>query len=183
MNKRIILAAGSLAALAACGSQAGEPPVANETADIAIESSVGTATDVPRAFVDKMAASDLFEIEAGELAQEMGTSQAVKDFGAMMVRDHTDSSARLKAAATSTETSTTPPAEMPAEHRAKLEALRSAGDGFDRMYAEQQVAAHQEALATLQSQAANGTLPPLRDFAAATAPVVAEHLEMARMLP
>jgi len=183
MNMRIILAAGSLAALSACGSQTEEAPPATETPDVAMESPVGMATDAPQAFVDTMAASDMFEIEAGELAQEMGTSQTVKDFGAMMVRDHTNSSAQLNIAASESQPSITPAAEMPTKHQAKLEALRSAGDGFDSLYAEQQVAAHQEALAALQSQAAGGTSQPLRDFAAATAPLVSEHLEMARMLP
>ena len=51
------------------------------------------------------------------------------------------------------------------------------------MYAQQQVNAHQTALALLQAQAQSGTVAQLRDFAAETATAVEGHLERARELP
>ena len=45
------------------------------------------------------AASDMYEIESGKLAQTKATAPEVKAFGAMLVTDHGKSSADLKAAA------------------------------------------------------------------------------------
>ena len=185
MTKRIVLAAGLLVALAGCGSQTDEAPAAGETPDIAMQTptQAPAVADEPQVFVEKMSASDMFEIQAGELAQEMGTSQKVKDFGAMMVSDHTASSAKLTTAAGTAEPAITPAPKLTADQQAKLDALRAAGDGFDALYAQQQVAAHELALSTLQAQAESGSAASLREFAAATAPVVEQHLGTARTLP
>ena len=190
MKMQIVLAAGLLVAVSGCGSNADDAPAAQDATDVATPNNsmqtptqAPAAADAPQVFVEKMAASDMFEIQAGELARDMGTSQKVKDFGAMMVTDHTASSAKLTTAAAAAQPAITPAPKLSPDQEAKLEALRAAGDGFDALYAQQQVAAHEMALATLQAQAASGTAPSLREFAGTTAPVVEQHLSMARMLP
>lgn len=135
----------------------------------------------PQAFVNAAAASDMFEIESGKLAQSKGKSAEVKDFGAMMVRDHTKSTADLKVAATTADV--TPAPEMTAKQQSDLTALQGAGDNFDTLYKQQQLAAHEQALALLQGQASNGTAASLKAFAAKTAPVVQKHLEHVQRLP
>lgn len=40
------------------------------------------------------------EVELGQLAQQKGTNPAVKDFGVMMVKDHSAANDKLKALAT-----------------------------------------------------------------------------------
>lgn len=178
-------AAGALM-LAACGD-ADEPAAdATATGDAMAEqtaASTDAATPVTaQAFVDAASASDLYEIEAGRLAQERGTSQAVKDFGAMMVQDHTKSSNDLKAAAAQAGGVTVNP-QMTPKQQSDLDALRNAGDDFDSVYAQQQVAAHEMALQLLQGYAAGGDTASLKDFASKTAPVVETHLGHARELP
>ncbi|WP_188643730.1 DUF4142 domain-containing protein [Tsuneonella deserti] len=133
-------------------------------------------------FVDQASASDMYEIEAGKLAQQTGKSQAVKDFGAMMVKDHTKSSADLKAAAGKADGVTVAP-KLTAKQQSGLDALKSAGDNFDATYKQQQVAAHEQALSMLQGYAQGGDNGALKEFAAKTAPVVEGHLAQARKLP
>ena len=134
-------------------------------------------------FATAIAASDMFEIESGKLAQANGTSEAVKSFGAMLVADHTKSSTELKAAAASASPAVTVPATLPPEQQAKLDALKAAkGADFDRLFGEQQVAAHQMALDTLRGYAAGGDNEGLKTFAAKTATVVEAHLKQARDL-
>lgn len=180
------LALAAVLALAACGQPAEEADsYATETATAAATPAADTAAPAPtdpQGFVDTAASSDLYEIEAGKLAQANGKSQAVKDFGAMMERDHTKSSNDLKAAAAEAEGVTLAPKLMP-KHEANLAALKSAGDGFDALYKQQQLAAHQEALALLRAQAESGAAPSLKAFAAKTAPVVETHLAHAQRLP
>lgn len=138
------------------------------------------ATD-PQSFVNAAAASDMFEIESGKLAQTKGQSAAVKEFGGMMVRDHTKSTADLKTAAASA--NVTPAPQMTAKQQSDLAALQGADANFDTLYKQQQQAAHTQALALLRGQASGGTAAPLKAFAEKTAPVVEQHLQHVQRLP
>ena len=116
MQHRIPLLASSALALSACNSSPGE------TADQAPAQtpSKGSASAVAgQQFVDTVSASDLYETEAGELAKANGGSRAVKDFGAMMVKDHAGSTASLKTAvAANPDLMLTP--QLTSEQQAKL---------------------------------------------------------------
>ncbi|HEY6813935.1 MAG TPA: DUF4142 domain-containing protein [Croceibacterium sp.] len=185
MNNRFAMASVAAMALAACAAEddATETPTTEETTPMP-EPAPADAPDpaTPQGFVTTAASSDMYEIEAGRLAQEMGSSQAVKDFGAMMVKDHTTSSDKLRSAVASGGAGlATPPAMLP-KHQQQLDALRSAGADFDRVYTEQQVAAHREALALLQGEAATGTVASLKAFASTVMPVVQGHLDHVRGL-
>lgn len=187
MKTRFLLAGAAALALAACGGDADE--AANEDTAMNEQSAMvdDTAADpalptTGQAFADMQAASDMYEVEAGKLAQQNGTSQEVKDFGAMMERDHTKSTADLKTAAGQA-SGVTVNAQMTAKHQSDLEALRSAGANFDSVYKQQQVAAHTQALSMLRNYADNGDAQPLKDFASKTATAVEGHLNEARELP
>lgn len=181
--KLLVTAAGALA-LAACGSPSNET-APDET--LATDTATPTETAAPaitmaQPFVDAASASDAYEIEAGRLAQTMGTSQKVKDFGAMMVKDHTTSTTNLKAAAAQA-AGVTVNAQMTALQQNDLDTLRNAGATFDTVYAQQQVAAHEQALSLLRDYAASGDSAPLKTFASNTVTVVEGHLAKARELP
>lgn len=185
MKMRVTIAILTASALSACGSQA------DQSEDVAVSEAPTLAPEVtaeaavitePQPFVNALAASDTFEIEAGKLAQELGTSQAVKDFGAMMVRDHTKSSADLKSAVATAGNGLALAPEMTPQQRSNLEALRNAGERFDAVYQDQQIAAHEAALAVLRGYATSGTVDPLKTFAGQTASVVEGHLDHARNL-
>lgn len=172
-------------ALAACGAdEPTDAPVTDDTAVVATDTADADAPDpaTPQGFVTMAASSDMYEIEAGRLAQENGTSQSVKDFGAMMVKDHTASSDKLKTAVGAGGADLAIPPAMLPRHQQQLDALRNAGDAFDATYIQQQEAAHQEALALLQGQASAGTVASLKAFAAEVQPVVEGHLEHVRSL-
>ena len=49
-----------------------------------------------KSFYEHAAQGGRVEVAAGKLAQKNGASQAVKDFGAMMVEDHSASNKKLK---------------------------------------------------------------------------------------
>lgn len=133
-----------------------------------------TASD----FASTIAASDMYEIAAGKLAQSMATMEECKKFGAMLVADHTKSSAMLKTAAAAANPPVTLPTTMPAELQAKLDALKAAkGAEFDKLFVEQQKEAHQKALDALKSYAAGGDQPSLKTFATTATPVIQRHLD------
>lgn len=137
----------------------------------------GETATTGQAFADTAAASDAYEIAAGNLAKEKATSQALKDFGAMMVTAHTESTAKLKDAAAKVTPAITPNPAMTVEQEANLATLRDAtGADFDAAYKSQQVAAHAKTLAAMQGYAASGDVAELKAFASTTAPVVQDHL-------
>jgi putative membrane protein len=189
MTRHLLFAAAASLALAACNNAA-DDTATDSTADAAAT----TATVNPdmtadaampadaQGFVDMASASDMYEVEAGKLAQSMGKSQAIKDFGAMMEKDHTKSTSDLKAAAARATGVMVAP-KLTAKQQSDLDALKGAGDNFDATYKQQQVAAHEAALAMLQNYAQSGDAAALKDFAAKTAPVVQGHLDHARKLP
>lgn len=183
MKINLTIASALALALAACGSQEdAAEPVADDTTAAAEPAAEMPDPSTPQGFVDMAASSDMYEIEAGKLAQEQGKSQAVKDFGAMMVKDHTASTDKLKAAVAEAGAGVSVPPAMLPKHQQQLDALRSAGDNFDTLYAQQQQAAHQEALNLLTDQAQTGTVASLKAFAGEVRPVVEGHLEHAREL-
>jgi putative membrane protein len=183
----LIIPAASLLALAACNNDAAPPAATDESAETAAaDQTMPAETATPmtaQAFADAAAATDMTELEAAKLAQTMGKDKAVKDFAAMMIKDHTKASADLKAAAAKATPAVTPAGAMTAEQKADMAALKSAGDGFDKLYGAKMVAGHEKALEMLKGYAASGDNEALKDFAGKTAPVVSGHLDMARKLP
>lgn len=157
--------------------------IATDTGNGMDNATVAAPAMTGQQFADAAAASDAFEIAAGKLAQAKATSQDLKDFGAMMVKDHTASTEALKTAAGKVEPAITPNATITSEQDANLAALKAAsGADFDALYKSQQVAAHQKALGALQGYAATGAEAALKDWASSTAPTVQKHLDRIQSL-
>jgi putative membrane protein len=127
-------------------------------------------------FYKKAAEGGIAEVEAGNLAQSKGNSQKVKDFGAMMVKDHSAANEKLKAlAATKDVTLPTSSSVGQMATKAKLEVLT--GDTFDKSYIKGQVQAHQDTVGLFRKEIASGQDPDAQAFAKATLPTVRSHLK------
>ena len=153
-------------------------------AEADLDSALGANTADPAlptdaaGFATAIAASDLFEIESGKLAQQKGGSEAVKAFGKQLETDHSKSTADLKAAAAQSNVPVAP--ALDAEKQSMLDQLKAAsGAEFDRLFVEQQKTAHQKALSTLQGYAAGGDNDALKAFATKAATIVQGHLDHA----
>jgi putative membrane protein len=128
------------------------------------------------AFYKHAAEGGIAEVEAGKLAQEKSNNQQVKDFGAMMVKDHTAANDKLKALADSKNISlptTSSVGQMAA--KAKLEVL--SGDTFDKSYIPGQIKAHQNTVALFRKEIQSGQDPDAQAFAKSTLPTVRAHLK------
>jgi putative membrane protein len=135
-------------------------------------------------FVITAALGDSYEIQAGTMARQRAQSQQIRQFADQMVRDHTLLTQQMATALQMNGTPVVTPAALDPRHQTMINDLMVAqGPDFDRRYAIQQVAAHQEALTVLQAYAQNGDNPALRQFAQQALPRVQEHLRMAQMLP
>jgi putative membrane protein len=132
-------------------------------------------------YVTKAAQGDLFEVQAGQLAGKQAQQEDVRKFADMMIKDHTKSSADIKAALQSGKIKVTPPSELDKEHQAKLEQLKTAASNqFDQAYMRQQVEAHQQALALHRTYSQKGDNPDLQATAQKISSVVEQHLKAAQ---
>jgi len=134
-------------------------------------------------FAETAAMSDLYEIEAGRIAAEKGQSDAIRSFGEMMVKDHSQTTSELKQIVQSEKIDVELPTELDSSHQDMIDELNEAEpDQFDEEYASQQVDAHQAAIDVFEDYAEDGDNGALKDFAGKTLPTLQQHLEKAKQL-
>lgn len=134
------------------------------------------ASNPDASFYKNAAEGGIFELDAGHMAQEKGTSQQVKDFGAMMVKDHTAASDKLQSMASSkniTLPTSGSVAQMATEEKLKV----LSGKTFDKSYVKSQVSAHQKTIALFEKEASSGRDSDAKAFASATLPTLRAHLK------
>lgn len=127
-------------------------------------------------FYKKAAEGGMFEVDAGKLAQNKGSSQNVKDFAAMMVKDHSSANDKLKTIATSKDV------ELPSSANVAQMATKSklddvSGPTFDKLYIKSQLKAHRETILLFRDEAANGHDTEAKAFATAALPTLKEHMK------
>jgi putative membrane protein len=137
------------------------------------------ADDPDAAFYKNAAESGIFEVDAGNQAQQKANMQSVKDFGAMMVKDHTAAAAQLKTLAASKNISLPTSASVgEMAEKGKLDVLM--GDTYDKSYIKGQIKAHHEAIALFKKEASSGQDSDAKSFAMKTLPTLQQHLKAAR---
>jgi putative membrane protein len=126
-------------------------------------------------FYKHAAEGGIAEVDAGRLAQDKGNSQQVKDFGAMMVKDHTAANEKLQALAASKNITLPTSASVgQMATKAKLDVL--SGDTFDKSYVKGQISAHRQTVALFRKEISSGQDDDAKAFATATLPTVRAHL-------
>lgn len=134
-------------------------------------------------FVKTAAISDMYEVEAAQVAESRSTNGAVKNFAAKMVEAHTATTTQLKDILASTNQTSLAPSGLDAKHQGELDQLkRVAAAQFDTTYAQQQVQAHEDAVTLFTGYSQSGQDPQIKKFAADTLPTIQQHLDMARQL-
>jgi putative membrane protein len=134
-------------------------------------------------FVNKVAISDMFEIQSSQLALSKQADVDTKPFAEKMVTDHQKTSSELKSLIDSGTVKATLPTALDAQHQKMLDELKvKSGKDFDQSYDQIQVKAHQDAVALFEVYARGGDNPDLKSWAAQTLPHLKEHLSMAQKL-
>jgi putative membrane protein len=133
-------------------------------------------------FVQKVATSDMYEVQAGKIAAEKGQSDAVKQFGQQMVDAHTKTTEDLTGIVKTKNLKVDLPTKLDANQQKLIDDLNSAQE-FDKTYAKHQVDAHQEAVNLFKKYASQGDDADVKQFAQKTLPTIEHHLEEAKKLP
>ncbi len=126
-------------------------------------------------FVMKAASGGMMEVELGNVAQQQAKNQRVKDFGSMMVTDHTQANNELKSLASSNNV-TVPAALMPAEQMHVNMLKKKTGADFDKAYVSMMIDDHKKDIAEFK-KAANSKNADVKNFATKTLPVLQKHLD------
>ena len=130
-------------------------------------------------FVKEAAQGGTAEVKLGQLAQEKGTNESVKNFGKRMADDHSKANDKLKEAAS--KESIPVPSDIGAKNQATYDRLSKLdGAAFDRAYASAMVKDHQADVAAFQKQANAGKNDSIKSFASETLPTLQDHLKEAK---
>jgi putative membrane protein len=138
---------------------------------------VAYAADTPdKAFYKDAAEAGISEVNDATLAEEKATDSKLKDFAAMMVKDHSGANDKLSALAGGkgiTLPTSASVKEMAIHEKLKLES----GDTFDKAYITGQIAAHRATLRLLHQEIMSGQDPDAQAFAKSVLPTVQHHLK------
>jgi putative membrane protein len=132
-------------------------------------------------FAVKAANGGMMEVALGKMAQEKSKNPRVKNFGAMMERDHSKADGELMVIAESE--SITLPATMGADMQKHVDELsKKSGKEFDIAYIDMMVSGHKDVEDAFNKAATDLSNPQLKTFASNTLPVVREHLDSAKAI-
>ncbi|MBV8390725.1 MAG: DUF4142 domain-containing protein [Mucilaginibacter sp.] len=132
-------------------------------------------TRVDAKFAVDVADGGLAEVELGKLAQEKATSQQIKEFGAMMVSDHSIINDKMKNIAKN-KGITLPKVMGDYRQKLKKELSDKSGKDFDRAYVTAMIKDHKEDIKTFEVALKELRDTDLRTFASANLPILKKHL-------
>lgn len=134
-------------------------------------------------FIERARAGNAFEIESSRMALEKATQPALKNYARTMIDDHTRADQKLVSIARGMGQAPDQNVQMEPKQRRQLEALaKASGAEFDKLYASDQLEAHQMAVQLYQTYADQGSDEKMRQFASQTLPTLQRHLEQIRKM-
>ena len=135
-----------------------------------------------RDFVMKAAGGGMMEVELGNIAQQNAASQRVKDFGAMMVHDHSKANDELKAFASKRNLMLNTDSLM-ALHKSHIDAMKNkTGAAFDKAYMSMMLDDHKKDVAEFEKASKMCKDQECQGWAGKTLPTLQTHLDSAQAI-
>ena len=173
----LVLASGISLAIAACSKHDDNGEAGNAAA-------IGAATPAPAVtashateFLTDVIQDNNAEIKFGQAAQAMGSSQGVRDFGKMLVEDHTKANGQASQLATAMNVAV-PSGIKPDAMSAYNTVTGMTGAGFDKDFVAAMIKDHQEDIKDFNKEAHGSKDRKVAQFAAQTLPTLEMHLKM-----
>lgn len=168
----------SILTFASCGSSntdsAEQAKDVNELKDSADAPSAMDKNDAD--FMVDAADGGMMEVELGSMAQQRGIDPLVKNFGVMMVRDHSKANDELKLLAVQKDVSL--PIAMSEDKQKHINDMREDKD-FDKKYMDMMVSDHKDDIKLFEDIAENGKDADLKAWASMTLMTLRMHLDSA----
>lgn len=180
---------GAALLVAACGANDTNQQAANSSNDATADATMSdgnkmtttatTASGQPTnaaGYLAMAGAGDMWEIESSKAFMAKSGNTDLKKFAQMMIDNHTQSTGKLKAVASSVGLMAPAP-KFDAEQQRMLNEINAAdAANIDRVYMRHQTTAHQKALALHQGYSTNGDNEALKKAAREIAPIVQKHM-------
>ncbi len=149
-----------------------------ETAD-SINKSNKTVPDDAADFMTDAAIINMEEIELGNMAQQQAYSQRVKDFGKMLVKDHTNLRNKVRELATSKNIAL-PDSNAQKIQKAREDLMKS--DNFDQDFIDKMVDGHKKAIDTYQKALDQVSDQDIKQLISTALPQLQTHLDSAQAI-
>jgi putative membrane protein len=127
-------------------------------------------------FILAAAQGGMTEVKLGELAAQKGTRVDVREFGQMMVKDHSEINGDLKALAAQKDV--TLPDDLNEKHQRMVDKMTAlSGSAFDEAYIAAMVKDHKMDAKEFKAESAATKDADIKRFVDKSLPVVQKHLE------
>jgi putative membrane protein len=132
-------------------------------------------------FLKKVTNSGMAEIQLAKLAQQKATIDAVKNFAAMLERDHTAVNQQVKTLAD--QRSVALPATI-SDDKQKMytDMEKMTGKSFDKDYISMMIKAHGDGISLFEDTRSNASDIDVKNFADKTLPALKMHLDSAKAI-
>jgi putative membrane protein len=141
---------------------------------------LASVTSGKQSFANLVAMSDMYEIEASEIALSRSRRADVKSFAQQMITDHHKTTEELKSMLGSLNEPTTLPTKLDALFQILIDDLTGAtDDNFDHRYVAQQQDVHGVAITLVKHYRDHGDISALRELCKLALPVLEHHRHMA----
>lgn len=188
MAKQILIILAGWMFIASCNNEAREKDSV-DLADSANRANIDSpdaqrpvGTDEETAsFLVQAADGAMTEVHLGGLAQQKGRSEAVKNFGGMMIHDHAATQDKIQVLAA--QKNVTLPTTVSEHNQLAIDALtKESGSDFDKMYISAMVRDHEKDIGDFEKAATNISDPAVKSFITNTLPILRTHLDSAKAI-
>jgi putative membrane protein len=132
-------------------------------------------------FAVKATNGGMMEVELGKIAEQKAGNSQIKNFGEMMVKDHTKANDELKQLAL--EKNITLPAAISDDNQKHIDNLnKETGKDFDKDYIDMMVNDHKDNIDLFEDAAKNSKDSAFKNFAVKTLPTLYKHLGAAKAI-
>jgi putative membrane protein len=140
----------------------------------------GTVDEKTSKFMNEAAMGGNAEVQFGKLAEQNASSQRVKNFGEMMVKDHSAANDDLKSVAKNK--NVTLPTDLGKHQHHYDDLSKKQGADFDKAYMKMMVDDHKEDIDAFEKAANTSTDPDVKNFATQKLPILRKHLDSAKAI-
>jgi putative membrane protein len=147
-----------------------------DTTNNSANSMSSTVDDNAKKFAKEAAEGGMMEVQLGNIAEKNAVSQSVKDFGKMMVDDHSQINDQMKDLAA--KKNVTLPTTVSNDQQKNIDKLsKKTGNDFDKDYVSMMIEDHKKDIAEFKKSGDKITDPDFKDFVIKTLPILQKHLD------
>ncbi len=133
-------------------------------------------SDDAKNFAQDAATGGMMEVQLGNIAEKNSSTQSIKDFGKMMVDDHSKINDELKGLAAKKNVAL--PSTVTSDQQKDIDKLsKETGKSFDKDYVSMMINDHKNDIAAFKKAGDNIQDPDFKDFIMKALPTLQKHLD------